>query len=65
MSIRLWWLHMQPIGTTQDPATGVMWVYPKSIAYDKILSMNLKVDEPSWPVPMRTGVLSPMTPLFG
>ena len=50
---------------SQDPATGIIWVYPKRIAFDQILSAKIRVQEPSWLVPMRTGVLLPLNSLIG
>ena len=49
--------------STRDPATGVLWVHPASVAYDKILGAKVKVLRDLVEVPLITGVWQEMVSL--
>lgn len=42
---------------SQDPKTSVLWIYPKEIAYENLLSATIEVEAEQLSVPMQTGIL--------
>jgi hypothetical protein len=49
---------------TQDKETGIIWIHPKRIPYNDILSQRVKVEHPVLQVPMYDTVLLPLCKLF-
>jgi hypothetical protein len=49
---------------TQNPATGIVWVYPKRVNYNDILSQRVRVPSTAHQVPMYTGVYLPLCKLL-
>ena len=45
---------------THDPATGVIWIHPRQIRYDTILSEKVEIRRAALQVPMYSGVLRPL-----
>jgi hypothetical protein len=50
--------------STQDPETGVIWIHPKSTAYQDILSQRVRVDHGATNVPMCTAIYAPLCRLL-
>ena len=49
---------------TQDKKTGVIWIHPKQIQYDHMLSQTVKVEHSAYQIPMLTGILNPLASLL-
>jgi hypothetical protein len=42
---------------SQDPKTGVLWIYPQEVAYEYLLGAKVEVEAEQLSVPMQTGIL--------
>ena len=49
---------------TQNPDTGVIWIHPKRIKYEDILSQKIKIDRPAHQVSMYSEVFAPLLKLL-